>query len=48
MKTINEFLNALKELISDLAGDSSNQNKVQLIPIPVRARESKLPQDSNH
>jgi len=43
MKTLQNLLETLKELISEATQNRSGYNDVQLIPLPVRNQERNFP-----
>jgi hypothetical protein len=48
MKSIQIFLDALKELISEATQNRSGYENMRLIPIPVKTQERKLPNNNNN
>jgi hypothetical protein len=48
MKSIQNLLEILKELISESAQNQSGYNNMRLIPLPVKTQERKLPNQNNH
>jgi len=48
MKSIQNLLETLKELISEAAQNRSGYENMRLIPLPVRTQERKLPNNNNH
>ena len=48
MKTIQNLIETLKELISEASQNRSGYNNLRLIPLPVKTQERKLPNNNNH
>ncbi len=48
MKSIQIFLDTLKELISEATQNRSGYENMRLIPIPVKTQERKLPNNNNN
>jgi hypothetical protein len=48
MKSIQNLLDTLKELISEAAQNRSGYNNMRLIPLPVKTQERKFPNQNNH
>jgi hypothetical protein len=48
MKTIQNLLETIKELISEATQNRSGYKNMRLIPVPVRTQEKKIPNNNNH
>jgi hypothetical protein len=48
MKTIQNLLETLKELISEAAQNRSGYGGLQLIPLPVKNQERKFPNQNDN
>ena len=48
MKTIQNLLETLKELISEAAQNRSDYNNMRLIPLPVKNQERKFPNQNDN
>lgn len=48
MKTIQNLLETLKELISEAAQKQSGYNNMRLIPLPVKNQDKNFPNQNNN
>ncbi|HEY4935307.1 MAG TPA: hypothetical protein VII44_01930 [Puia sp.] len=48
MKSIQNLIDTLKELISEAAQNRSGYDNMRLIPIPIKTQERKLPNNNNN
>jgi hypothetical protein len=48
MKTLQNLLETIKELISEATQNRSEYENMRLIPVPVRTEERRIPNNNNH